>query len=94
MRPRVDWMVDRDVSILEFLHETGLALPPRTLQYNLETRRGRTISYSTVNRRLSKLEKAELVEKEYEHGGYYGITPKGRKYLAGELDSEDLELDD
>jgi len=38
---------------------------------------------------MSKLEKAGLVKKI--EGSYYQITDRGRAYLEGDLDAEDLE---
>jgi len=91
MRPRVSWMTGSDDTILEFLDSNSLALPPRAIEYNVTSRSDADISYSTVNRRLKRLAKAGLVEKEYPEGGFYSITEKGRKYLAGELSKDDLE---
>ena len=92
MRPRVDWMTGNDDSILEFLDEHDVALPPRGLEINLQ-REQVGISYRTINRRLKELQDAGLVEKIDEKSGYYAITEKGRNYLAGELDASELERD-
>ncbi|WP_227357585.1 winged-helix domain-containing protein [Haladaptatus salinisoli] len=83
-------MTGNDDSILEYLHEKDVSLPPAPLHYNLE-RSGYSIGYSTVRRRLQLLEAHRLVEKEKEKEGYYAISDKGRKYLAGDLEAEDLE---
>lgn len=91
MRPRVSWMTKSDDAILEFLDEHALAFPPRAIEYNLRTRKDVEISYTTVNRRLKELLENGLVHKEYEEGGFYSITDRGRKYLAGELSKDDLE---
>ena len=90
MRPRVGWMTASDDVILEYLDDTGLALPPKAISYNLETREGADISYSTVNRRLKELLNHELVEKEYEPAGFYSITEKGKQYLRGDLSKHEL----
>ena len=84
-------MTGNDDTTLEFLEDSGLALPPRAIEYNIKTRYNKEISYSTINRRLKMLSEAELVEKEYESGGFYSISEKGMKYLSGELDSSELE---
>lgn len=93
MRPRAEWMTDNDDSILEFLEDSGLALPPRAIEYNIKTRHSKEMSYSTINRRLKMLNDKNLVEKEYESGGFYSITDKGQDYLSGELDASELEDD-
>ncbi|MDG5821667.1 ArsR family transcriptional regulator [Natronococcus sp. A-GB7] len=93
MRLQADWMVNTDELLLEFLEETGLALPPRVMAYNIKTRYNRQISYSTINRRLKHLKESGLVEKEYESGGFYSLSDDGRSYLDGDLDASELEYD-
>ena len=83
MRPRVDWMNQTDDRILELLDESDLILTPAVMARNLEYTR------NWVSRRVGKLEEAELVESV--DSGYYRISDRGRAYLAGELDAEDLE---
>ena len=90
MRPRVSWMTGNDDSILEYLEEHEVALPPRGLEINLE-REQIGISYRTINRRLKQLQEKGLVEKIDEQSGYYAITEKGSAYLAGEIDASELE---
>jgi Fe2+ or Zn2+ uptake regulation protein len=82
-------MTANDDSILEFLAEHDLALPPGAIHYNLQAE-GVEISYATVNRRLKRLLRSDLVAKAYEEGGYYVVTAKGRAYLAGELAPAEL----
>lgn len=93
MRPRVSWMTGNDDTILEYLHEKDLALPPGALHFNLE-REGVEIGYSTVRRRLKLLKTAELIENVADEGTYYVLTEKGRQYLTGELDASELERDE
>ena len=93
MRPRASWMTGNDIPILEFLEKYPLALTPREIDYNMETREGVNISYSTVNRRLKQLVEKGLVQKEDEKGGLYSITDYGLEYLAGNVSKEDLEDD-
>jgi len=90
MRPRVVWMTGNDDTLLEFLDQYDLALKPADIEYNITTRTNANISYTTVNRRLSMLLEAGLVEKEDETGGRYAITDLGRRYLSGELTEEEL----
>lgn len=84
-------MSENDIPILEFLDERDVALSPKALRHNLETREDADIPYSTINYRLKQLLNHGLVEKEDEDAGLYGITEKGAQYLAGELDRGDLE---
>jgi len=86
MRPRVDWMNQTDDRILELLRESGLELTPAALAHNLD------YSRSWISRRISKMADAGLVDTAED--GYYGITDKGRAYLAGDLNADDLEDND
>jgi DNA-binding IclR family transcriptional regulator len=79
-------MNQTDDRILSLLEESGLELTPTVLARNLE------YSRSWVSRRLSKLTDAGVVEVN--DGSYYQITPKGRDYLTGDLEADDLQLDD
>lgn len=54
-------------------------------------REGATFSYRTLHRGLNRLQDAGLVEQLSGDRSYYGITEKGRAYLAGDLDADDLE---
>ena len=83
-------MTGNDDTILEYLHEKDLALPPGALHFNL-MREGIEIGYSTVRRRLKLLDSAGLIENEAEEGTYYAISERGRQYLAGDLDASELE---
>ena len=82
MRPRVEWMNQTDDRILELLDESNLLLSPAVTAVNLD------YSRNWVSRRMSKLEDADLIEKI--DGSYYQITDRGRAYLEGKLDAEEL----
>jgi len=83
MRKPADWMqMPTDDRILEAL-EGGLRLTPAVIAENIDKSR------THVSRRLSELTDYGLVEKPKR--GYYEITDRGREYLAGELDANDLE---
>jgi len=86
MRPLVSWMTKSDPAILEFFAETGVAMPPAVVSYNIDG-----VSHPTVKRRLPVLVENELLEKVDDKRGYYRITELGREYLAGDLEAEDLE---
>ena len=88
-------MTGSDDSILESLDTLpeGYLVPPQAIQLNL-AREGVDITYRTIQRRLKKLAAAGLVERIEEPRGYCRITDKGRAYLTGELDAEELQLDE
>jgi len=86
MRPLVSWMTKSDDAILELLDECGIAIPPRAIAFNIEN-----VSRPTVDRRLPKLEEAGLVERYENPQGYTRITDRGRAYLSGELDADEIE---
>ena len=86
MRPVVSWMTKSDDAILELLAESGIAIPPRAIAFNIQN-----VSRPTIDRRLPKLEEAGLVKRYEDPQGYTEITDRGREYLAGELDADDLE---
>jgi|AntRauMinimDraft_4_1070384.scaffolds.fasta_scaffold12573_2 Mn-dependent DtxR family transcriptional regulator len=83
MRPRVEWMNQTDDRILELLDESDLILTPAVMARNLDYTR------NWVSRRVGKLESAGLVEPI--DSGYYRISDRGRAYLAGDLDADELE---
>ncbi len=83
MRPRVDWMNQTDDRILELLDESDLILTPAVMARNLDYTR------NWVSRRVGRLESAGLVEPM--DSGYYQISDRGRAYLAGDLDADELE---
>jgi len=76
-------MNQTDDRILELLDESGLLLTPAVLAKNLEYNR------SWVSERISILVDAGLVENPEK--SFYTITDRGRAYLSGELDADDLE---
>lgn len=91
MRTVIRGLSKYDAPILRGLEESGYALPPAVLDYNLQSRHDIEISYSTINRRLKKLSEAGLVEKEYDEGGYYGITELGKRYLENDLSKDEAD---
>jgi len=82
-RPRVSWMTQADDRILETLADTDLILSPRVLEANID------YSRHYLSTRLGKLRDAGLVDRVDE--GLYRITDRGRAYLEGELEAEELE---
>ena len=82
MRPRVDWMTQADNQILEFLDEQDIVATPKVIAANIDY----TPQY--VNERIPLLSENGLVENTGK--ALYRITNRGRRYLAGELEAEDL----
>ena len=76
-------MTQADDRILETLEDSDLILSPRILAVNNDYTR------QHVSRRLSELVDAGLINRVDD--GLYEITDRGRAYLAGDLDSDDLE---
>jgi len=80
-------MTKSDPAILEIFEEAGIAIPPAVAEYNLVG-----ISKSTAKKDVFRcLVGHGLLEKVDEDRGYYRITDRGRAYLEGELDADDLE---
>ena len=82
-------MTRSDDAILELLNEAGIAIPPTAIAFNIDN-----VSRPTVDRRLPKLESAGLIKRYEEPRGYTEISENGRRYLSGDVDASDLELDD
>ncbi|MFC7138464.1 transcriptional regulator [Halosimplex aquaticum] len=90
-------MNEVDDAILEFFadQDDGLVLSPALIWFNLHDRLSVIEkSHETVARRMRNLEKRGLLEKVDENKGYYAMNQKGRDYLAGNLEADDLRLDD
>jgi len=84
-----------DDTILEFYAEKDLTTTPKTVHYNLANRYGfLDISYGHLKRRMRTLADHELLTKVDGMRGGYELTDKGRAYLAGELNAEELENDE
>lgn len=84
------WWSKYDDPILQFLADTGAAVPPRVILFNLERREIASPHRSTIKRRLARLQEYGLVEKVGEEG-YYEITDLGKGYVVGEVDAAELE---
>lgn len=76
-------MTQGDDRILETLESSELVLSPRVIAENTDY----TGNY--INKRMKKLRENGLVNRVDD--GLYEITEKGRAYLSGEVESDDLE---
>lgn len=94
MKPRPSWSSKYDEPILEFLEESNAALPPAVVEFNLDYKGITSPAYSTVKRRMRKLEEHGFLRRVEGKSGYYVISDRGSAYLAGELAAEDLEEDE
>ena len=84
-------MTRADDAILEFLLNEGnrqIRASPAVIEANIDYK------ISHIRNRIRQLHKAGLVEYHDESRGIYELTAKGRAYLAGDLDADDLELHD
>lgn len=79
-------MTRADDRILETLDDSGLALSPAVIAYNIG------FSRSYVNSRISKLRKHGLINRVDQ--GYYEITDEGVAYLDGSIDIETIETEE
>lgn len=94
MRPRVSGMNALDDAILEFFDEQtdDIVMSPSIVWWNLSKSRKITDkSRETVARRMRKLPEFGLLERVDDDRAYYRITDKGRAYLSGDLEANDLE---
>ena len=76
------WLNENDDYILELLGESGVALNKRGIEVNLRLR-DTPVSYSTIKRRVDKLEENGFVEDVGEEGSYFQLTDRGVAYLDG-----------
>lgn len=76
------WLNDNDDLILELLGESGVALNKRGIDVNLRLRET-PVSYSTIKRRVDKLEENGFVEDVGDDGSYFRLSERGVGYLSG-----------
>ena len=82
---------ERRRTILQFLNDRQVMLPPKPLHDNLETYEGITFSYRTTKRLCKELAEEGLLRYVDTGKGYYRITDRGRAYLASDRDADELE---
>ncbi|WP_411967882.1 MarR family transcriptional regulator [Haloferax sp. YSSS75] len=86
MRPRVDWMSKADERVLEFLQEKDIIASPSVIAANIDY----TGEY--ISRRCRKLAEAGLLQRV--DASNYRLTSLGDRFLEGEVESGELELDE
>lgn len=80
-----------DDAILELLDETGMALTPKVIAFQIE------YDYTYLRQRLRALQEHGLIAYPEEtpagvsQSGVYEITQLGRRFLGGEASREELE---
>lgn len=77
VRQHAEWMVPMDDAILGILFSSSLILTPAVIAYNTGHSR------EEVNRRMTKLEAKELVERV--ERGKYRLTERGEQYVEGDF---------
>ena len=86
MVERVSWMSPIDYEILAFYDEyRDLLASPRVIAANIDYDRNYT------GKRCRNFADRDLLVN---HEGLYELSEKGRKFLDGDLDADDLEPDD
>ena len=85
MRPRVDWMTQADERVLEFLHEKNIIASPSVIAANID------YTQEYISRRCRKLTDAGLLQRA--DASNYRLTDLGERFLAGEVDADNLTLD-
>lgn len=86
MRPRVEWMTQGDERVLEFLDEKDIIASPSVIAANIDY----TAEY--ISRRCRKLADAGLIQRV--DATNYRLTEFGARFLAGEVDAEELKFED
>ena len=83
MVERVQWMSPIDYEILLFFEEHDILVTPKVLGSNIDYDRQYT------SKRCRELTEKEILRQD--ESGLYGLSQKGRQFLAGKLDADDLE---
>lgn len=88
MRPH--WMTEDDMTILEYLVDTGLTLSPKDLAYNLDG-----IGYYKAANRLQELRDRGMLEfperiEGVKPEGTYRASELGRRFVEGDITLNEL----
>lgn len=85
MRPRVDWMTQADERVLEFLHQKDIVASPTVIAANID------YTQEYISLRCRKLTNAGLLQRV--DASNYRVTDLGERFLAGDVDAEELKLE-
>lgn len=83
MVERVEWMSPVDYEILLFLDDHDIFVSPKVVAENI----GYSRQY--VSKRFQVLSEIGILRKE-KSTGLYQLTEKGRQFLSGEINADDL----
>lgn len=83
MVERVAWMSPIDYFILEFYDDYDIQASPKVVAANIDYDR------QYAGKRLKVLTEEDLLQQE--ENGLYSLTDRGRAFLSGELDADELE---
>jgi len=78
-------MTQADERILEFLHEKDIVASPSVIAANID------YTQEYLSRRCRKLTNAGLLQRV--DASNYRVTNLGERFLAGDIDGEELEFD-
>ena len=83
-----DWVNSATKPVLRLLADHGLALSGKSIVYNLNKELQRPPSRATVMRALSGAMDVGLIHQP--EGALYEITDRGREYVEGNLDADQV----
>jgi Mn-dependent DtxR family transcriptional regulator len=86
MRPRIDWMTRSDDRTLEFLDDKEIVASASVIAVNID------YNPNYISRRCRRLAEAGLIQRI--DSSNYRLTDVGERYLSGEIDPDELEIDD
>jgi predicted transcriptional regulator len=79
-------MTQADERVLEFLHEKDIIASPSVIAANID------YTQEYISRRCRKLTNAGLLQRA--DASNYRVTDLGERFLAGEVNAEELESDE
>jgi hypothetical protein len=91
MRKRADWMNSGTDPLLEWLDANGMAASMNVIELDMNRSPGSPPAMRTLQRALDDLLTYGFVTRALEAYSCIEITPRGREYLAGDLDADAVE---